>query len=119
MGVLPADIERQVRDEVAQRGLVLLDLKQRGERGSTVIEVIVDAEERSVALDELGQLSRSISAILDAVEEQLPSRYRLEVSTAGLARPLEHPWQFRKNVGRLMKLTFRDEAGTVQTEVFR
>lgn len=119
MGILPDDIERRLREEVERRGLILLELKRRGERGSTVIEIIIDSESADVNLDELAEVNRWASDLFDEIEEDLPSRYRLEVSTPGLGRPLEFPWQYRKNVGRLMKVSYRDEADTVRSDLFR
>jgi ribosome maturation factor RimP len=119
MGIFPADLDARLREEVASRGLTLLDLRRRGQMNTTVMEVIVDAEERDVTLDEITELSRWLSSRLDELEESVPGRYRLEVSTGGLDRPLEHSWQFRKNVGRLLKLTFEDESGKKLTETYR
>ena len=118
MAFLPENVELRLREEIARPGLVLLALVQRGERNTTVLEVIVDSE-KGVDLDEIAELSRWTSAALDEVEEKLPGRYRLEVSSAGLDRPLEHLWQYRKNVGRLIKITFDDEKAGVRTETFR
>ena len=118
MGVLPDDIEERLRQEVERRGLVLLELRRRGQRNSSVLEVIVDSE-TGVALDELAELSRWVGALLDTAEEALPGRYRLEVSSGGLDRPLEHEWQYRKNIGRLLKVTFDDETGARRTEIVR
>lgn len=118
MAFLPENVEARLREEITRRGLVLLALLQRGQHNTTVLEVIVDAE-RGVDLDEIAELSRAIGAILDEVEDQLPGRYRMEVSSAGLDRPLEHLWQYRKNIGRLLKITFDDERAGVQTDVFR
>ena len=118
MTFLPEHIETRLREEIARRGMVLLDLKRRGERGTTVLEVVVDSED-GVKLDDLTELSRWTSALLDEDEEAIPGRYKLEVSSAGLDRPLEHLWQYRKNFGRLIKLTFDDESGTRKTELFR
>jgi ribosome maturation factor RimP len=53
------------------------------------------------------------------VEAELPGRYRLEVSSAGLDRPLEYAWQYQKNIGRLIKITFDDDNGIRKTELFR
>lgn len=117
MGVLPAHIEQQVREETARRGMILLEVKRRGERGSSILEIVVDSES-GVKLDELTELSRWIGALLDEGESALPGRYKLEVSSAGLDRPLEHVWQYRKNVGRLVKLTFDDEQGVRSTGLF-
>ncbi len=118
MAFLPENVDARLREEIARRDLVLLALNQRGQRNTTVLEIIVDAE-RGVDLDEIAELSRWISALLDEVEEQLPGRYRLEVSSAGLDRALEHHWQYRKNIGRLLKITFDDEKAGVRTEVYR
>ena len=118
MRFLSEDIDRQLREEIERRSLVLLELRRRGEHNTSVVEVIVDSE-KGVTLDEITELSRWISSLFDEAAEAIPGRYRLEVSSAGLDRPLEHEWQFRKNLGRLIKLTFDDEAGTRKTEVFR
>jgi ribosome maturation factor RimP len=119
MGFLPTDIERRLREEIERRSLVLVDLKRRGERGSTVIEIVIDAETADVTLDELAEVNRFASDLFDEIEEDLPSRYRIEVSTPGLARPLEFRWQYRKNVGRLVKLSYRDDDETVRSDLFR
>ncbi len=97
--------------------MILLELKRRGERGTSVIEVIVDSES-GVKLDEITELSRWTGALLDEAEESIPGRYRLEVSSAGLDRPLEHRWQYSKNIGRLLKLTYDDETGNRATGLF-
>ncbi len=118
MSFLPEHIEQRLREEVEHRGLVLLELKRRGERGTSVIEVIVDSES-GVKLDDLTELSRWTSALFDEAEEAIPGRYKLEVTSAGLDRPLEHHWQYKKNVGRLLKLTFEDESGVRTTDLFQ
>jgi ribosome maturation factor RimP len=118
MSLLPEDIVALIQDEIDRRGIVLLELRRRGQRNTTVLEVIVDSE-KGVSLDDVTELTRWISALLDEHEEEIPGRYRLEVSSAGLDRPLEYDWQFRKNIGRLIKLTFDDEAGTRRSDLFR
>lgn len=117
MSVFPDHIETQLRDEIARSGMILLEIKRRGERGSSVIEIIVDSE-AGVMLDQLAELSRWAGALLDEAGEAVPGRYRLEVSSAGLDRPLEHPWQYRKNVGRLLKATIEAESGTRTTDLY-
>lgn len=119
MGFLPPDTERRLRDEIDSRGLVLLELKRRGERGSTVIEIVIDSETSDATLDELAEINRWASDLFDEIEGELPSRYRIEVSTPGLGRPLEHPWQYRKNVGRLMKVSYKDDTDVVRSDLFR
>lgn len=118
MRLLPEDIESRLRTEIALRGLVLLDLKQRGERGSSILEVVVDGE-RQVTLDELADVARWMGEQLDEVADSLPGRYRLEVTSPGLDRPLEHLWQYRKNIGRQVKLTLEEGKGTRSTALYR
>ena len=98
---LPEHIEQRIAEAVGERNLYLLEILRRGRQNSTVLEVIVDAEE-GVDLDALAELSRSVGGILDEEEEAIKGRYRLEVSTPGLDRPLKHDWQYRKNIGRLI-----------------
>ena len=116
MGILPDDIEEKLRAEVERRGLILLDLVQRGQRNSKVLEVIIDSEQ-GVGLDELTELSRWIGGLFDEHEDAVPGRYRLEVSSGGLDRPLQFDWQYRKNIGRLIKLSFKDGDGVGLTEI--
>ena len=118
MAGLPEYIENSIAEAVEGRGLYLLEVIRRGHQNSGVLEVIVDGEQ-GVNLDALTEVSRQISAILDEDEDAIKGRYRLEVSTPGLDRPLEHDWQYRKNVGRLVKITWRDEEEKKRTELYR
>lgn len=119
MSAIPDSLASNIDAAVVGQGLHLLELRMRGARGSSVLEVIVDAEERSVTLDELGTLSRALGEMLDQHAADLPSRYRLEVSSGGLDRPLEHEWQYRKNIGRLLKVRMPDANGTPATALYR
>ena len=117
MEPLPTRLAEQLREEIGERGLILLESGRRGQGGTSVIQVIVD-NERGATLDELTDLTRWISARLDEAESEIPGRYRLEVTTPGLDRPLEHLWQYRKNVGRLLKLVLNEEEGMQSTGLF-
>jgi ribosome maturation factor RimP len=61
-----------------------------------------------LSLDEVAQISRTVSTCLDALtEEQDPlagTAYTLEVSSPGVDRALTLPRHFRRNVGRLVDL---------------
>jgi ribosome maturation factor RimP len=118
MSGLPQQIEEMIRQETEQRGMVLLEVIRRGQRNTAVVEVIVDSEQ-GVLLDQLTELSRWVSALLDQHEEAIAGRYRLEVSSAGLDRPLQFDWQYRKNIGRLLKVQYSDPEGAARTDIFR
>lgn len=118
MAEFSAHILERIAELVAAQELVLLDIVRRGQTNSTVVEVIVD-NESGVDLDTLAGISREIGQLLDSNEEEIKGRYRLEVSTPGLDRPLEHDWQFRKNRGRLVKVSYLTEERIPTTGLFR
>ncbi|MFJ6197198.1 ribosome maturation factor RimP [Micromonospora sp. NPDC092111] len=75
-----------------------------------VVRVIVDAD-GGINLDAVADVSRAVSAALDAAEESggdiVAGEYQLEVSSPGVDRPLTLPRHWRRNVGRLVKVTAR------------
>lgn len=118
MASLPEHIEERIRRIVETADLILLEIVRRGQTNSTVIEIIVDSE-HGANLDTLADLSREIGQLLDGEEDAVKGRYRLEVSTPGLDRPLQHDWQYRKNLGRLVNVTYHDEEKGKTTSLFR
>lgn len=84
-------------------GQILLDLKE-DLRGS-FIRIVVDGE-RQITLEETTKLSKQLRDH-DEFESKFPNGFRLEVTTPGLDRPLEHSFQFKKNLNRLLKITFQ------------
>lgn len=78
-----------------------------------VVRVIVDAD-GGIDLDAVADVSRAVSAALDAAEETggdiVAGEYQLEVSSPGVDRPLTLPRHWRRNVSRLVKVTVRGAA---------
>lgn len=66
-----------------------------------VLRVIVDAD-GGVDLDDIAEVSREVSAKLDAANAMGESPYTLEVSSPGVDRPLTKPRHWRRAVGRLV-----------------
>lgn len=73
-----------------------------------VVRVIVDSD-AGVTLDDVADVSRAVSAALDRAEETGPEliagEYQLEVSSPGVDRPLTQPRHWRRNRGRLVRVT--------------
>lgn len=73
-----------------------------------VVRVIVDAD-GGVTLEDVADVSRAVSAALDAAEESggelIAGEYQLEVSSPGVDRPLTLPRHWRRNVGRLVRVS--------------
>ena len=80
----------------------LVDLNMRGKGGTTVLEVFVDTD-NGITADECAEVSRSISVEIER-QSIFAGRYRIEVSSPGLERPLKLERQFRKNIGRQLRI---------------
>lgn len=85
------------------RGFELADVEVKRERGGHLVRLYVD-KEGGIGLAELQSVSEEVSAILDA-EDPVPTSYTLEVSSPGLDRPLRSEADYRRFVGRLVKLS--------------
>ncbi len=80
----------------------LVDIELRGHLNNRVLTIYADTE-AGITLEEITTLTREISDLLD-VHDVIPGSFRLEVSSPGVNRPLTQPWQFRKNIGRFLKI---------------
>jgi ribosome maturation factor RimP len=113
LGALRTQIRSIVEPVVNRRGFDLEDLTVSRAGRRHVVRVTVDAD-GGVTHDELSDLSRDVSAGLDAVEsgrdgqrggELIAGSYTLEVSSPGVDRPLTLPRHWRRNVGRLVRVS--------------
>jgi len=66
-----------------------------------VLRVVVDAD-GGVSLDDIAEVSREVSARLDARDAMGDAPYTLEVSSPGIDRPLTEPRHWRRAAGRLV-----------------
>lgn len=87
-----AELAGPIADEV---GCALYDVQWRG---GTLVVLASAAAGGAVGVEELGRLSRRLSAELDAAD-MIEGRYVLEVSSPGLERKLLRPEHFAGAVG--------------------
>lgn len=97
---------------VESRGLEVdrIEIMNAGKR--VVLRIFLDGDGpdgRGPSLDEIAGATRAISAALDAGNAAGERPYTLEVSSRGATRPLTEPRHFRRNTGRLVKLTLRSQ----------
>lgn len=78
---------------------------QEDTRGN-FIRVVIDGE-RPVTLDDTTELSKKLK-LDEEIDSRFPKGVRLEVTTPGLDQPLKHPFQFRKNKDRHLKVIYVD-----------
>jgi len=76
------------------------------------LRIVVDSD-RGVSLDDAADISRQISALLDASDAMGEIPYTLEVSSPGLDRPLTEPRHWRRAARRLVKVKVSGEGSVV------
>jgi ribosome maturation factor RimP len=103
---LPKKIADEIGTIVAAEGLELVHIEYRTQGRGYVLRVDIDRE-GGVQLGDCEQISHQLSAMLD-VEEWSTSRYDLEVSSPGLDRKFYSEADYRKFVGRLVRVQTRD-----------
>jgi ribosome maturation factor RimP len=79
--------------------LEAVKLSSAGRR--VVLRIVVDAD-GGISLDDIAEVSRELSARLDAKNAMGDAPYTLEVTSPGIDRPLTQPRHWRRAVGRLV-----------------
>lgn len=98
-----AEKVRAVAKEAAETsGLEFVHAEMSGTKRNPLLRIFVD-KEGGVTVDDCGDLSRKIEAVLDA-DDLIPTAYVLEVSSPGLERELYSLDDFKKFVGKKARL---------------
>ena len=112
IGIGPEDrIRRIVEDAIHGSPLFLVEIQVRGRKGSQIVDVFIDSDE-ALDVEALAKVSRQVGFLLDT-EDVLKGAYHLNVSSPGVDRPLTLPRQFKKNVGRKLKVKYAGPDGSV------
>ena len=90
---------------LSDTGIFLVDVEVKGS-GQPVVWVYIDREDRGVNMDECAKFSNELGFLMDA-HELFQGKYRLNVSSPGLARPLTDRRQYPKNKGRKARIKYR------------
>ncbi len=118
-------IEAAVEPICRSHGVELVDVAYAREPGGAVLRVLIDRERTDVVgqaasgvtLEDCKAVSRDLSTVLDVHEDALPSaRYRLEVGSPGLDRPLVKLRDFARFVGSEAKIQTRDEVAGAEAD---
>lgn len=86
--------------------LFLVDVLVSNTTAGQKIVLYVDGDE-GVSIDTYAEISRRLASILEE-EDLIESQYILEVSSPGLDQPLKSNRQYRKNIGRNIKILLQD-----------
>jgi ribosome maturation factor RimP len=110
-GVDLTRIRAAIAPVLSAHGVVLVDLDWVTDRSGWVLRLTIERQgwegstdqSGGVTLDDCAEVSRDASSVLD-VEDLVPHRYSLEVSSPGLDRPLKSEAEFARFAGKLAKV---------------
>jgi ribosome maturation factor RimP len=110
MSTVPATETDQLRDQLREKlepivvdhGVLLVDIELAGSRTQPILRLFVH-KEPGISLDLCQSISREVADYLD-VDDPIPGRYRLEVTSPGLDRPLTTDGDFARAMGRMLKI---------------
>ena len=99
-----------IADRVASsEGMEVVDVEVRGNSGNRIVRVYLD-KPQGISHGDCELVSRQVSAILD-VEDLLPGRYVLEVSSPGLDRKLVKLADYERFAGKRARVRLRRPLG--------
>jgi ribosome maturation factor RimP len=95
-------IEEFILPLLVDQGLELVEIQFKQEAG-WFLRVFIDREEGGVNVDDCATISRQLSTFLD-VEDLIQQHYTLELSSPGAERPLKKLNDFKRFVGRKVRV---------------
>ncbi|HUJ15685.1 MAG TPA: ribosome maturation factor RimP [Thermoanaerobaculia bacterium] len=102
MSELPEIVEKEIEKIVSSEGLELVHIDYHRQGRGFLLRVDID-KEGGVTLDDCQNISQQVSAMLD-VEDVIPIEYELQVSSPGLDRRFYRDSDYRKFLGRLVRV---------------
>lgn len=104
---LAAQIRQLAESKLVNPSLFVVDVVISNRQGPGKVMVFLDGD-NGVSIDDCADLSREIGKELDE-NGWIENNYTLEVSTAGIDQPLKMIRQYRKNVGRKVKVKLKEK----------
>ncbi len=102
-------IESALQQYLEDGKYYIVNIKVSLSKVQSKVLILIDSDE-GITIDECGAISQKVGKDLDEI---IPDKYRLEVSSPGVDIPLTFERQYRKNIGRNLKVVFVD--GQVKT----
>lgn len=104
-----SELRERIESLLAEDALLEVVDVRIGCAGKNSIQVLLD-KEGGISLDDLTEINRRISKALDTWD-LIPGAYILEVSSAGIERPLYKVESYARFSGRKVKVTLSDPVG--------
>lgn len=90
-------LKDRLKTVVNSMGYEFVGCVLQGQQQRPVLCIYID-KDNGVTVDDCSRVSRQVSAMLD-VEDPIPGRYNLEISSPGIDRPLFELDQYKKFLG--------------------
>lgn len=94
----------------------LVRVELGGTKRDKTVRIFID-KEGGITLDDCAAFSQRVEAIMD-LEDLIPTRYVLEVSSPGIERVLYSLKDFERSIGKLAKVRYKAE-GTLASAIGR
>jgi ribosome maturation factor RimP len=106
MNITESEIRSYIKDICQAENVYLLNVDIMGGGRSRQVRVTVDTDD-GIKLDQCRHLSKEIGDLFyrkDIYEDG----YNLEVSSPGIDKPLEHDFEYKRNIGRNLTVVYLD-----------
>ena len=103
------EISSAISPIIESTGNYLEEVKVVNAGKNKLITIIVDSDSH-LNLDQVTQITKSISTTLDELSALGNSPFTLEVTSPGIDRPLTLERHWRKNIGKLVKVVKNSDA---------
>jgi len=103
---IASKIEEVARRVAESEGLEVVEVEVKGGGNNRLVRIAIDKPE-GVTHGDCEVMSHQVGTILD-VEDVVPGRYTLEVSSPGIERKLTKPQDYERFQGKKAKITLRD-----------
>jgi|AntRauTorckE6833_2_1112554.scaffolds.fasta_scaffold06288_2 ribosome maturation factor RimP len=108
------DIIQNIKDLAeplaAEHDLFVVDVELKTGGGLNEVWLLLDNEAGGVNIDQCSKISKELGFLIEA-HELFDNKYRLNVSSPGLSRPLSDKRQYKKNEGRVATIKFKNNTG--------
>jgi ribosome maturation factor RimP len=95
-------VARLIEPVAEEMGFQIVRVRMISAAGRT-LQVMAERPDGTMSIDDCERLSRAISPLID-VEDPIPGRYELEVSSPGIDRPLVRPSDFSAWTGHEVRI---------------
>ena len=96
---------KNIVEKHLSKGQVLIDVMESFESG--FVRVVVDSE-ATITLDDTAKLTKKLIKS-DEFNNRYPNGCRIEITTPGVDAPLKKAYQFKKNINKNVKISYRTE----------